>query len=163
MTWEAIKTAVITFCSSAAGTALLGIIINAIKTAIVNKQNAAKSKLLESDRKAIVDDVLKAQKGRIVIDMRDELDGATRGLLNEFRGDFNYLVERNNTLTKVVIAQAKVISQFKTIQGTEANNELISVLAGVDTTDIPMLTGEVAFVVEETATEEKTKKSKVSY
>lgn len=163
MTWEAIKTAVITFCSSAAGTALLGIIINAIKTAIVNKQNAAKSKLLESDRKAIVDDVLKAQKGRIVIDMRDELDGATRGLLNEFRGDFNYLVERNNTLTKVVIAQAKVISQFKTIQGTEANNELVSVLAGVDTTDIPMLTGEVAFVVEETATEEKTKKSKVSY
>ncbi|MBR2333876.1 MAG: hypothetical protein IKA59_00855 [Clostridia bacterium] len=163
MTWEAIKTVVITFCSSTVGTVLLTAGINAIKTAIVNKQNAAKSKLLESDRKAIVDDILTAQKGRIVIDMRDELDGATRGLLNEFRGDFNYLVERNNTLTKVVIAQAKVISQFKTIQGTEANNELISVLAGVDTTDIPMLAGEVAFVVEETATEEKTKKSKVSY
>lgn len=162
MTWEAIKTAVIAFCSSTAGTAILALIINAIKTAIVNKQNAAKSKLLESDRKAIVDDVLKAQKGKIVIDMEDELNRATRGLINEFRGDVNALAERNNLLTKVVIAQAKVISQFKTIQGTEANNELIAVLAGVDTTDIPMLTGEVAFVVEE-ATEEKTKKSKVSY
>lgn len=163
MTWEAIKTVVITFCSSTVGTVLLTAGINLIKTAIVNKQNAAKSKLLESDRKAIVDDVLKAQKGRIVIDMRDELDGATRGLINEFREDYNALAKRNNDLTRVVIAQAKVISQFKTIQGTEANNELISVLAGVDTTDIPMLTGEVAFVVEETATEEKTKKSKVSY
>ena len=162
MTWEAIKTAVIAFCSSTAGTAILAFIINAVKTAIVNKQNVAKSKLLESDRKAIVDDMLNAQKGKIVIDMQNELNVATRGMLNEFRNDFNSLIERNNLLTKVIIAQANVISQFKTIQGTEANNELLAILDGVDATDIPMLTGEVAFVVEPTE-EHKTKKSKVSY
>lgn len=161
MDWEAIKTTVIAFFTTGAGAGLIAVIITAIKDYAKSKLTAKATKLNDLDKDEIAGKVLEAIKGKISIDMTDELNKATRNLINEFKGSLNDVNINETEVKNLLLATANVIAQFKTVQGTTALDELNKALATISPAETtPLSTDEVIYEVKE----EETKKSKkVSY
>ena len=159
MNWEQIKEIVIAFSTSTVGATFLAVITKFIVDYCKSKVTAKATKLNDADKAEIAEKVISAISGKITIDMEDELNKATRNLIGEMRETLNTTIAQNNEMKKVALAQAKVISQFKTIQGTSALDELHGVMSSVSADYITNLNkAEIAYEVETpTATETKTK------
>lgn len=161
MEWETIKTTVITFFSTGIGSLLIGAIAYLVQNYAKAKLTAKATKLNDLDKDEIAGKVLEAIKGKISIDMTDELNKATRNLVNEFKGSLNDVNINETEVKNLLLATANVIAQFKTVQGTTALDELNKALATISPAETtPLSTDEVIYEVKE----EETKKSKkVSY
>ena len=165
MNWEQIKEIIIAFATSSIGATLIAVITKFIVDYFKNKVTAKATKLNSTDKSEIAEGVINALTGKITIDIEDEINKATRSLIGEFRTALNNLINQNNDLKKVITAQAKVISQFKTVQGTSALDELNSVMSTVNTDLTPTTSVETVYEVKTvaTTTDNKALTGKVSY
>lgn len=161
MDWETIKTSLIAFFTTGAGATIIALIISAVKDYAKTKLTAKATKLNDIDKDAIAEKVVGALKGKISVDMVDELDKATRNLITEFKEEHNALIKKTNDNERLLYAVAKVMSQFKTVQGTTALDELNKVLASTDLAEIKEIPTDT--IVVELTDKEETPKSKVSY
>lgn len=161
MEFEAIKTSLIAFFTTGAGATIIALIISAVKDYAKTKLTAKATKLNDLDKDAIAEKVVGAIQGKISVDMVDELDKTTRNLITEFKETLNQQIKKTNENERLLYAVAKVMSQFKTVQGTTALDELNKVLASTDLAEIKELPTDT-ISVELTDTKE-TPKSKVSY
>lgn len=161
MDWETIKTSLIAFFTTGAGATIIALIISAVKDYAKTKLTAKATKLNDIDKDAIAEKVVGALKGKISVDMIDELDKATRNLITEFKEEHNALIKKTNDNERLLYAVAKVMSQFKTVQGTTALDELNKVLASTDLAEIKEIPTDT--IVVELTDKEETPKSKVSY
>ncbi len=163
MNWEQIKEIVIAFSTSTVGATFLAVITKFIVDYCKSKVTAKATKLNDADKTEIAKMVTASISGKITIDMEDELNKATRNLIGEMRETLNTTIAQNNEMKKVVLAQAKVISQFKTIQGTAALDELNGVMSTVSADYITSLnTPEIGYAVETPTPDTKTT-AKFSY
>lgn len=161
MDWETIKTSLIAFFTTGAGATIIAIIITAVKDYAKTKLTAKATKLNDTDKDAIAEKVVNALKGKISVDMIAELDKTTRNLISEFKEEHNALIKKTNDNERLLYAVAKVMSQFKTVQGTTALDELNKVLASTDLAEIKELPTDTISV--ELTDKTETPKSKVSY
>ena len=162
MDWETIKTSLIAFFTTGAGATIIAIIITAVKDYAKTKLTAKATKLNDTDKDAIAEKVVNALKGKISVDMIAELDKTTRNLISEFKEEHNALIKKTNDNERLLYAVAKVMSQFKTVQGTTALDELNKVLASTDLAEIKGLPTDT-ISVELTDKTETVNKAKVSY
>lgn len=161
MEWETIKTSLIAFFTTGAGATIIAIIISAVKDYAKTKLTAKATKLNDLDKDEIAKKVIDAIQGKISVDMITELDKATRNLITEFKEAHNALIKKTNDNEKMLYAVAKVMAQFKTVQGTTALDELNKVLASTDTTEIKELPTDT--IVVDLTDKTETPKKKVSY
>lgn len=162
MDFETIKTSLIAFFTTGAGATVIAIIITAVKDYAKAKLTAKATKLNDLDKDAIAEKVVNALKGKISVDMITELDKATRNLITEFKETLNQQIKKTNDNERLLYAVAKVMSQFKTVQGTTALDELNKVLASTDIEEIKELPTDT-ISVELTDKTETANKAKVSY
>lgn len=162
MDWETIKTSLIAFFTTGAGATIIALIISAVKDYAKTKLTAKATKLNDIDKDAIAEKVVGALKGKISVDMIAELDKTTRNLITEFKEEHNALIKKTNDNERLLYAVAKVMSQFKTVQGTTALDELNKVLASTDLAEIKKLPTDT-ISVELTDKTETSNKAKVSY
>lgn len=161
MEWETIKTSLIAFFTTGAGATILALIISAVKDYAKTKLTAKATKLNDIDKDDIAKKVIDAVKGKISVDMIAELDITTRNLITEFKEAHNQLIKKTNDNERMLYAVAKVMAQFKTVQGTTALDELNKVLASTDTTEIKELPTDT--IVVDLTDKTETPKKKVSY
>lgn len=161
MEFEALKTSLIAFFTTGAGATIIALIISAVKDYAKTKLTAKATKLNDLDKDAIAEKVVGAIQGKISVDMVDELDKTTRNLITEFKETLNQQIKKTNENERLLYAVAKVMSQFKTVQGTTALDELNKVLATTDLAEIKELPTDTISV--ELTDKTETPKSKVSY
>lgn len=161
MDFEAIKTSLIAFFTTGAGATIIALIISAVKDYAKTKLTAKATKLNDIDKDDIAKKVIDAIQGKISVDMVTELDKATRNLITELKEKYNELIVKTNGNERMLYAVAKVMAQFKTVQGTTALDELNKVLASTDLAEIKELPTDTISV--ELTDKTETPKKKVSY
>lgn len=110
---------VVTFLSTGVGATVLTIVIKAIINAVMNVKTKKYSKLTDSDRAIIVenvrDGVLNAIKDGVSVDMDAQIDKATARRITAVERSQNEIVERINDLMECQRAVLSAVGDFKTI------------------------------------------------
>ena len=160
MTWEQIQHTIIAVCTSTVGSGLIAFLAYIIKDAIVRKVDSKKSKLLDTDKKEIAIAVKEGIRDGVEVDITNELDKATKKLISEQKDKINELIKQHNEDHKLLVGVAQLLTQFKSIQGKTALDELQKALdevdkGYVDTVDNGKVLAKVKVADEEVKVEEK--------
>lgn len=118
-TVQTILNYVITFLSTGVGATVITIIIKAIVVAVANVKSKKYSKLTDSDRAAIVEDVktgvFEAIKDGVMVDMDAQLDKATAKRITAVEKSQNDIVNAIENMTEHQKVVLSAIGDFKTI------------------------------------------------
>lgn len=166
-TIQTILNYVIGFLSTGVGAAILGAVIKAIVTAIANVKTKKYSKLTESDKSDIVNEVtsgvLKAIQGGVSVDMDAQLDKATAKRITAVEKSQNEIVEQTNRLMDYQRVVLSAIGDFKTI--SQYSKEQIQGILKLEapTMDKVQTIEQPILEVKDIKTEEAPQKTKVMY
>lgn len=118
-TTQTILNYVVTFLSTGVGATVLTIVVKAIITAVANVKTKKYSKLTDSDKVAIVDNVrdgvLNAIKDGVSVDMDAQIDKATARRITAVERSQNDIINRMNKVIECQKAMLSAICDFKTI------------------------------------------------